>query len=117
MKDESTKKNPDKKKSSGQEDKTLKDTIIQHIADQLNIKSEEIKLENEFIKDLKADSLDIVELVMNLEDHFNLQIPDEEAEKLVTVKNVIDYISSHQQAKTDNTDEKDDDTNTKPKES
>ena len=73
----------------------MKDKIIQLIADQLNIKPEDIKLENEFIKDLKADSLDVVELIMNLEDHFNLQIPDEEAEKLVTVKDVIDYVASH----------------------
>ena len=104
-------------KTNAQEKKTVKDTIIHHIAEQLNIKPEDIKLENEFIKDLKADSLDIVELVMNLEDHFNLQIPDEEAEKLVTVKNAIDYISSHQQAKANNTDEKDDDTKAKAKDS
>lgn len=73
----------------------MKDKIIQLIADQMNIKPEDIKMENEFIKDLKADSLDVVELIMNLEDHFNLQIPDEEAEKLVTVKDVIDYVASH----------------------
>ena len=77
----------------------MKDKIIQLIADQLNIKPEEIKPEREFIKDLKADSLDIVELVMNMEDHFNLQIPDEEAEKLVTVKDAMEYIATH--AKTD----------------
>ena len=90
----------------------MKDKVIQFIADQLNIKPEDIKLENEFIKDLKADSLDIVELVMNLEDHFNLQIPDEEAEKLVTVKNAIDYISSHIETKPD-TDKKEGDTEAK----
>ena len=90
----------------------MKDKVIQFIADQLNIKPEDIKLENEFIKDLKADSLDIVELVMNLEDHFNLQIPDEEAEKLVTVKDAIDYISSHIETKAD-TDKKEGDTEAK----
>ena len=73
----------------------MEDKIIQLIADQLNIKPEEIKPEQEFIKDLKADSLDIVELVMNMEDHFNLQIPDEEAEKLVTVKDAVKYIATH----------------------
>ena len=92
----------------------MKDKVIQFIADQLNIKPEDIKLENEFIKDLKADSLDIVELVMNLEDHFNLQIPDEEAEKLVTVKDAIDYISSHIETKTTmDTDKKEDDAEVK----
>lgn len=100
-------------KTSTQNKKTVQDTVVHHIAEQLNIKAEEVKLESEFIKDLKADSLDIVELVMNLEDHFNLQIPDEEAEKLVTVKDVIDYISSQAEAKATDTDEKNGDTEAK----
>ena len=93
----------------------MKDKIIQIIADQMNIKPEDIKLENEFIKDLKADSLDVVELIMNLEDHFNLQIPDEEAEKLVTVKDVIDYVASRTETNDkpdDATEKTTDDTNT-----
>ena len=93
-------------KTGTQNKKTVQDTVIRHIAEQLNIKPEEVKLENEFIKDLKADSLDIVELVMNLEDHFNLQIPDEEAEKLITVKDAIDYVSSQTEAKATDPDEK-----------
>ena len=68
--------------------------ITQLIAEQLNIKPEDITPEQKIIDDLKADSLDVVELVMNLEDHFKLQIPDEEAEKLITVKDVIQYVTS-----------------------
>ena len=68
--------------------------IVDLIAEQLNLKVEDIKPENHFIKDLKADSLDIVELVMSLEEKFNIQIPDEEAENIQSVQNVIDYIKN-----------------------
>jgi len=70
----------------------VQQTVINLIAEQLNLKAENIKPENEFIKDLKADSLDIVELVMSVEEQFNIQIPDEEAEKIQTVKHFINYI-------------------------
>ena len=66
--------------------------VMDLIAKQLNLKSEDIKTEYEFVKDLKADSLDVVELVMSLEEQFDIQIPDEEAEKMTTVQNIIDYI-------------------------
>lgn len=65
------------------------------IAEQLGIAEEEIKPESSFIDDLRADSLDIVELVMRMEDDFNVEIPDEQAESLKTVKDAIDYINSH----------------------
>ena len=70
----------------------IQQTVINMIAEQLNLKAENIKPENEFIKDLKADSLDIVELVMSVEEKFDIQIPDEEAEKMQTVKHFINYI-------------------------
>lgn len=70
--------------------------IYQMIAEQLNLKIEDIQPESEFIKDLKADSLDVVELVMSAEEKFNIQIPDEEAENLISVKAFIDYIKSNQ---------------------
>lgn len=65
------------------------------IADQLGIDEEEITMESSFIDDLGADSLDIVELIMALEGEFDMEIPDEEAEKINTVGNVVDYIKSH----------------------
>ncbi|GLC32738.1 acyl carrier protein [Clostridium omnivorum] len=65
------------------------------IADQLGLDEEEITMESSFIDDLGADSLDIVELIMALEGEFDMEIPDEEAEKINTVGNVVDYIKSH----------------------
>ena len=65
------------------------------IADQLGITEEEIKPESKFIEDLGADSLDIVELVMALEEEFGLEIPDEEADKLKTVGDAMNYLKSH----------------------
>ena len=63
------------------------------IAQQLSLKIEDIKPQSEFIKDLKADSLDIVELIMSFEEKFNIQIPDEDAEKIQTVQNAVEYIN------------------------
>ena len=70
----------------------IKKQVIQLIANQLNIKEEDIKPESEFIKDLKADSLDIVEIVMTVEEHFDLQIPDEKAERITSIQHLISYI-------------------------
>ena len=67
--------------------------VINLIAKQLSLEAENIKPQNEFIRDLKADSLDIVELIMSFEEKFNIQIPDEDAEKIQTVQNAIDYIN------------------------
>jgi len=64
------------------------------IAEQLGVGEDEIKAESAFIEDLGADSLDIVELVMAFEEAFDLDIPDEDAEKIQTVKDAIDYIES-----------------------
>jgi acyl carrier protein len=64
------------------------------IEEKLSVNADQITNEARFAEDLKADSLDTVELVMALEDEFGLDIPDEEAEKIKTVQNAIDYITS-----------------------
>ena len=65
------------------------------IIEQLGVKEEQVTNEASFVEDLGADSLDTVELVMALEDEFELEIPDEDAEKITTVQQAIDYISTH----------------------
>ena len=65
------------------------------IADQLGVGEDEIKPESSFIEDLGADSLDIVELVMAMEEEFEVEIPDEEAEKIRTVQQAMDYVTTH----------------------
>lgn len=65
------------------------------IVEQLGVDSDDVTLEAAFIDDLGADSLDIVELIMALEEEFDIEIPDEEAEKFPTVGNVVDYIKKH----------------------
>jgi acyl carrier protein len=64
------------------------------VVDQLGVEEEEVNLESSFIEDLGADSLDIVELIMALEEEFEIEVPDEDAEKLMTVANAIDYIGA-----------------------
>ena len=66
------------------------------VAEQLGVNEAEVKSESAFVDDLGADSLDTVELVMALEEEFETEIPDEEAEKITTVQQAIDYITSHQ---------------------
>ena len=65
------------------------------VAEQLGVAEADIKTESSFVEDLGADSLDNVELVMALEEEFECEIPDEEAEKITTVQQAIDYIKSH----------------------
>lgn len=65
------------------------------VADQLGLDQEEIEPESSFIDDLDADSLDIVELVMALEEEFDLEIPDAEAEKIVTVGDAVEYLRAN----------------------
>ncbi|MFT3915364.1 MAG: acyl carrier protein [Anaeromyxobacteraceae bacterium] len=65
------------------------------IADQLGVGEDEIKPTSSFIEDLGADSLDIVELVMAMEEEFEVEIPDEEAENIKTVQDAINYVTTH----------------------
>ena len=65
------------------------------IVEQLGVSESSITMEASFIDDLGADSLDIVELIMALEEEFDMEIPDSDAEKVVTVKDVVDYIKEH----------------------
>ncbi len=65
------------------------------IVEQLGVSEENVKEDATFVDDLEADSLDIVELIMNVEEQFNMEIPDEEAEKIVTVGDVVKYIAGN----------------------
>jgi len=67
------------------------------VAEQLGANEADVKLESSFVDDLGADSLDTVELVMALEEEFECEIPDEEAEKITTVQQAVDYVNSHKQ--------------------
>jgi acyl carrier protein len=68
------------------------------VAEQLGVAEADIKIESSFVDDLGADSLDTVELVMALEDEFEMEIPDEQAEKITTVQQAIDYAKAHVKA-------------------
>ena len=65
------------------------------IVEQLGIDEANVRMESSFLDDLGADSLDIVEFIMELEEEFGLEIPDEDVEKIVTVKDVVEYISEN----------------------
>jgi len=74
---------------------SVAEKVKEIIVEQLGVDSGEVTMEASFVNDLGADSLDTVELVMALEEEFNIEIPDEEAEKLDTVGKAIDYINKH----------------------
>ena len=74
---------------------TVEERVTQIVVEQLGVKEEEVNPESSFVDDLGADSLDTVELVMALEEEFNCEIPDEEAEKITTVEQAIGYINDH----------------------
>lgn len=73
---------------------SVEERVIEIIAQKLNLSKDQIKPEASFVEDLGADSLDLVELVMAMEEAFGMEVPDEDAEKLRTVKDVIDYIKA-----------------------
>jgi acyl carrier protein len=74
---------------------TIVERVTKLVCEQLGVKEEEVTPQASFVEDLGADSLDTVELVMALEEEFETEIPDEEAEKITTVKEAIDYIEAH----------------------
>lgn len=73
----------------------LFEEVKEVVVEQLNVSPDEVKEDSEFVKDLAADSLDVVELVMALEEKFDIEIPDSAAEKITTVKDVIKYIEDN----------------------
>lgn len=73
----------------------IEERVRSIISDQLGVSEEEIKPESKFIEDLGADSLDIVELIMAMEEEFETEIPDEEAEKIRTVNDVITFLKNN----------------------
>ena len=75
---------------------TIEERVKKIIGEQLGVKQEEVTNNASFVEDLGADSLDPVALVMALEEEFDTEIPDEEAEKITTVQAAIDYINGHQ---------------------
>jgi len=75
-------------------DKTIEEKVKEIIVDQLGVDAKEVNQEASFIDDLGADSLDTVELVMAFEEEFDIEIPDDDAEKILTVKDAINYIEA-----------------------
>ncbi len=73
---------------------SVEEKVIEIISQKLNLSKDQIKPEASFVDDLGADSLDLVELVMAMEETFGMEVPDEEAEKLRTVKEVIEYVKA-----------------------
>lgn len=71
------------------------DDVKEVVVEQLNVNADEVKEGSKFVEDLGADSLDVVELVMALEEKFGIEIPDEVAEKIVTVNDVVQYIKDN----------------------
>lgn len=76
-------------------EKTVERRVIEIIVEQLGVSEEEVTLEASFIEDLGADSLDLVELIMAMEEEFGIEISDEDAEKIQTVQDVVNYINEH----------------------
>jgi acyl carrier protein len=71
------------------------DKLKEILVDVLGTKEEDVKMESKFVDDLGADSLDLVELIMSFEDKFGIEISDQDAEKIITVKDALEYIDSH----------------------
>ena len=73
----------------------IEERVIKMVAEQLGVKEDAIQSTSSFVEDLGADSLDTVELIMALEEEFDAEIPDEDAEKIATVKDAVDYIQAN----------------------
>jgi acyl carrier protein len=78
-------------------DGTTYDRLKKIIVEQLGVDEEEVTLQASFVEDLNADSLDLVELIMSLEEEFGMEISDEDAEKIQKVSDAVEYIEEHQQ--------------------
>ena len=74
---------------------SVQDKVKKIIAEKLSVDLEEVVPEASFVDDLGADSLDLVELIMSMEEEFDVEISDEDAEKMVTVKDALEYIEKH----------------------
>jgi acyl carrier protein len=74
---------------------SVEDRVKKIIAEKLSVELTEVVPEASFVDDLGADSLDLVELIMSMEEEFDVDISDEDAEKIVTVRDAIDYVNSH----------------------
>lgn len=74
---------------------SVEERVKKIVVEQLGVTEDEVTLEASFVDDLGADSLDTVELVMALEEEFETEIPDEDAEKITTVQQAVDYVNSH----------------------
>ncbi|MFC6633974.1 acyl carrier protein [Microbulbifer taiwanensis] len=74
---------------------TVEMQVIKIIADQLTIDQSEVGLDSYFTDDLGADSLDVVELIMAFEENFRIEIPDEDAEKIIRVRDAVNYVAEH----------------------
>lgn len=74
---------------------TIENRVKKIVVEQLGVPEEEVTIEASFVDDLGADSLDTVELVMALEEEFDCEIPDEEAEKITTVQQAVSYVNAH----------------------
>ncbi len=75
---------------------TVEERVKKIVCEQLGVKEADVQATSKFVEDLGADSLDTVELVMALEEEFETEIPDEDAEKITTVQDAIDFILAHQ---------------------
>jgi acyl carrier protein len=73
---------------------TIEERVKKIVIEQLEVKEEEVTISASFVDDLRADSLDTVELVMALEEEFDIEIPDEEAEKIMTVQDAVEHITN-----------------------
>ncbi|QIK81799.1 acyl carrier protein [Lysobacter sp. HDW10] len=76
----------------------IEERVKKIVVEQLGVKAEDVNTNSSFVDDLGADSLDTVELVMALEEEFECEIPDEEAEKITTVQQAVDYVKAHVKA-------------------
>ena len=73
----------------------IKDRVIDIVVEQLGLERDKVKIESKFVEDLGADSLDTVELVMALEEEFDIEIPDEQAEKITTVQEAVTFVEAN----------------------